>query len=164
MEHPRAAGQRKLLVCRSHDQHLFQRRDAIPRAVQGYHAQRPHPLANGNFAHLAGIGAGDDQLTDFIRDRHCFDNGHAAGIPGIFAAIAPAPAIEGDAIEDARVDIQVMERLGRIDDRFLALGADAAHQPLGAGKNDGGGNKERCDAHIVEARNRARRVIAVHRA
>ena len=39
---------------------------------------------------------------------------------------------------------------------------DAAHEALRAGKNHGGRNQKRRDAHVVEARDGAGRVIAVH--
>ena len=40
--------------------------------------------------------------------------------------------------------------------------ADAAHQPLGAGENDGGGNQKRRDAHVVEPRHGTGGVVTVH--
>ena len=41
--------------------------------------------------------------------------------------------------------------------------ADPAHQALGTGKNDGGRNQKRRDAHVVQPRDGAGRVVAVHR-
>ena len=40
--------------------------------------------------------------------------------------------------------------------------ADAAHEALGAGQNDRGGNQEWRDAHVVQTRDGARGVITVH--
>ena len=57
------------------EEHMFQRGEAIAHAVQRRHAKRSHALANGDFAHLARIGAGDDQLADFVADGHGFDDG-----------------------------------------------------------------------------------------
>ena len=40
--------------------------------------------------------------------------------------------------------------------------ANAAHEALRAGENDGGGNQEGRDAHVVHTRDGAGRVITVH--
>ena len=95
---------------------------------------------------------------------HGLDDGQAAGVAGILAAIAAAAAVEGGAVEDAGVDVEVLVHLGRVGHRLFAMGADAAHEALGAGEDHRGGNQERRDAHVVEARDGARRVIAMHRA
>ena len=41
---------------------------------------------------------------------------------------------------------------------------NAAHEALGAGENHRGGNQERRNAHVVQARDGAGRVVAVQRA
>ena len=100
------------LVRRGDDEHLFEGGDAVADAVQGDHAQGAHALADGDLAHLAGVGAGDDQLANFIGDGHGFDDGQSAGITGILATFAAAPAIERHAVHDARIDVQVIEHFG----------------------------------------------------
>src|ERR1035437_6117183 len=151
-----------LLMGRRQHEHLFQRGHAIAGTVQRRHAQRPHALANGDLAHLASVGAGDDELADLIRYGHGLDNGHAPGIAGVLAAVATPPAVQRDAVDDARIDAQILKHLLRIGNRFLAMRADAAHETLRAGEDDRRGNEEGSDAHIVEPRDGARGVITVH--
>src|SRR4029077_19637604 len=75
---------------------------------------------------------------------------------------ATAAAIQRHAVKGARINMQILVHLFRVGDRFFAVRTDAAHEPLGAGENDRGGNQERRDAHVVQAGDGARRVITVH--
>src|SRR6476660_4484141 len=110
------------------NEHLFQGGEAFAHAVQGYHAQGPHALANGDLAHFTSVGAADDQLPDFVGDGHRFNDGEASGVTGILAAIAAAAAIERDAVERARVEAEVLVHLFRVSYRFFAVRTDAAHE------------------------------------
>src|SRR4029077_1907688 len=106
--------------------------DALPHPVEGGHAQGSHALPYRDLAQLPGVGARDDELADFIRDRHRFNNSHAPGVAGVLAAVATATAKESNAVEEARVNVQVLKHLSRIGDGFLAMGTDPADQPLRA--------------------------------
>src|ERR1039457_1644240 len=72
---------------RGGDENLFKRGDAIAGAVEGDHAEGSHSLIDGELAHFAGTGAGDDEFADLVADGHDFDYGQATGIAGIFAAV-----------------------------------------------------------------------------
>src|SRR5262249_17728832 len=89
---------------------------------------------------------------------------HAPRIAGILAPFATTTAIKSNAVEDTGVDVQVRIHLGGVSDRLLAMRADAAHEPLGTGKDHRRGNQEWGDAHVIEARDGARGIITVHRA
>src|SRR5213078_1384305 len=91
------------------EEHLFQRGEAIPHAVQGRHAKRAHTVADSDFAHLTRVGAGNDELADFVADGHRFDDGHPAGVTGILAPLTAAAAIQDDAVENAWVNVQILE-------------------------------------------------------
>ncbi len=78
---------------RGDQKHLFQRRDALARAVESHHAERAHSLADGHLAQLARVGAGNDEFADLVGDGHGFNDGHAAGVTGIFATVAAAAAV-----------------------------------------------------------------------
>src|SRR5581483_3733051 len=80
------------------DEHLFEGGDAVADAVQGHHAQGAHALADGDLAHLAGIGAGDDELANFIAHGHGLDDGETAGVAGVFASFTTASTMERDAV------------------------------------------------------------------
>ncbi len=146
------------------DEDLFQGGNAFAGAVEADHAERFHSLVDGDLAHFARAGAGDDEFADLVGDGHGFDDGHAAGVTGIFAAVAAASAVKLHAVEHGGINAQVLEHFVRIGHRFLAMRTDAAHEALRAGQNHGGRNQKRRDAHVVQARDGAGRVIAVHRA
>src|SRR5512140_2475316 len=68
------------LMCGSEQQNLLEGRNAVTRPVQADHAQSPHTLADRDLAQVARRGAGDDELADFVRDGHGFDDGEAARV------------------------------------------------------------------------------------
>src|SRR6184192_2952499 len=96
------------LMRRGDDQNLLERGNAIANAVERHHAQGPHSLANGHLSHLASIGAGNNQLANFIGDSHRLDNRKTARVAGVLATIAAAATIERHPIHDARVDGEVL--------------------------------------------------------
>ena len=63
-----------LSVRRGQHQNLFQGGNSLTSAVQCHHAQCSHPLSNGDLGHIARAAAGDDQFSDFIRNRHRFND------------------------------------------------------------------------------------------
>jgi hypothetical protein len=71
---------------------LLERGNPVAGAVERHHAQRAHPLIDGELAHFARAGAGDDEFADLVGDGHRLDDGHTAGVAGIFATIAAASA------------------------------------------------------------------------
>src|SRR5882724_2269068 len=145
------------------EQHdLFEGGNALSDTVKGGHAEGAHALADGDLAHLAGVGAGDNELADFVGNGHGLDDGQTSGVTRIFAALAAATAIQSDAFKNARINIQVRVHFLRIRHGFLAMRADAAHEALRAGKDDGGRNQKRSDAHVVKTRDGAGGVIAMH--
>src|ERR1039458_1982916 len=75
----------------------------------------------------------------------------------------PCPRKKLNPVKHSRVNAEVFKHFRRIGDRFLAVRTDAAHEALRAGQNHRGRNQKRCDAHVVEARDGAGRVVAVHR-
>jgi len=149
-------------VVRREDQDLFQRRNAFADPVECHHAQRAHPLTDSDLGQLARVGACNYQFAEFIADGHGLDDGEPPGITGILAAFAAASAIECDSIEDAGIDVEVLVHLGGISHRLFTMRTDATHEPLGASQNDRGGNQERRNAHIVQARDGAGCVVTVH--
>src|SRR6185369_2351614 len=89
---------------RGDDEHLFHGRDAVAGAVEADHAEGFHALVDGDLAHFARAGAGDDELADLVVDVHGLDDGHAPGVTGIFAAVATAAAIKLHAAEGSGLD------------------------------------------------------------
>ena len=75
--------------------------------------KRFHALLDGELADFLRAGALDDQFADFIGHGHGFDDGQAAGVAGILAALAAAPAIERGAVEIVRINAQVLEHFVR---------------------------------------------------
>jgi len=62
------------------DEDLFEGGNTVAGAVEGHHAERSHALIDGELAHLARAGAGNDQFAYLVADGHDFDDGHTAGI------------------------------------------------------------------------------------
>src|SRR5204862_3087638 len=104
----------------------------------------------------------DDELANLVRNAHYLDDGGATEVAGVFAAVAAAPAIERHTVEKARVNAQIFEHPGGISDGLLADRANPAHKALRAGEDHRRGDQEGSDAHVVEARDGAGSVIAVH--
>src|SRR5204863_9479168 len=92
------------------------------------------------------------------------DNRATTGVAAVVATIAAAAAEKRGTFKVAGRNAQIAEHLRRITHRFLARGADLAHETLRAGDNHRRRNQKRRDAHIVEARDSAGRDITVHRA
>src|ERR1700722_16348027 len=150
------------LVRRSEDEDLLEGGHAVADTVERGHAEGAHALADGDLAHFAGVGAGNDELADFVADGHGFDDGKTAGVTGTLATFAAATAVKGVALEEARVDVEVRIHLVVVGDGLFAMRADAAHEALRAGQDDGRGNQERRDAHVVQTRDGAGSVITMH--
>jgi hypothetical protein len=119
--------------------------------------------ADRNFREFAA-GAANDELADFVGNSHGFDDGKTASVAGIFAALATTSSIQRYAIHDARIYAQIRIHFRRVSDWFLAVGTYAPHQALGTRENDRRRNQEWRNTHVVKTRNRAGRVITVHRA
>src|SRR5437867_625754 len=83
-----------------------------------------------------GLFEGGDALADLVGDAHGLDDGGAAGVTGVVTSVAAAAAVEDDALEEIGGDAEIAEHAGRVVDRFLAVGTDFAHEPLGTGDDD----------------------------
>ena len=121
----------------SNEKDLFERGNSFARPVKADHAERFHSLIDGDLAHLARAGAGDDEFPDLVADGHGFDDGHASGVTGIFATLAAASAVKLYAVEQCGFNAQVLEHFVGISHRLFAVRADATHQALRAGQNHG---------------------------
>src|SRR6266498_17960 len=149
-------------VAGGNDHRLFQRGQTVTHFVEGGVAQRFHPLAGGDFPDLHGAGPSDDRFADLVGNRHGLDDGQSAGITGVIATLAPPAAVEGDAVEEVRCDVQVGVHRRRVGEWLFAVGTDSAHEALGASEDDRGRDEERSDAHVVESGHGAGGVVAVH--
>src|SRR5205823_5407873 len=116
----------------------------------------------GRLAIIEAMTISDDQFADFVGDGHGFDDGESASIAGVFTAIAAAAAIERGSVHDTGINAKILVHFDGVGHGLLAMGTDAAHEALGAGQNDGRGNKEGRDAHVVQPSDGARSVITVH--
>ena len=104
----------------------------------------------------------DDELANLVGHGHHLDDGDAAGVAGVFAALTAPATVERHTFKKGRVDAQILVHLGRISNRLLADRADSPHEPLSGRQDDRRGNQEGRDAHVVEARDGPGSVIAVH--
>src|SRR6266567_461244 len=155
---------KQALMAGGHHEGLFEGADAFAHFFHGGGAQRAHALIDGDFGNLHGAAARNDHLADFIGDAHGFEDGGASGIAAVIATIAAAPAENTLLLEKIRGDVEIAEHGRRISHRLLAGRTNAAHEPLRAGKDDGGGDEEGGDTHVVHAGDGAGGVITMHRA
>src|SRR5437588_8189892 len=82
------------LVTGSGDQRLFERRGAFAHFVQRRHAQCLHAERDGDLANFMRAGPLDDELANLVGHGHHLDDGDAAGVAGVFAALTAPATVE----------------------------------------------------------------------
>src|SRR5205807_6408448 len=120
-------------------------------------AQPAHTLAHGDLADLLGAAPLEREGLYLGRDLHHLVQADA---PAVAAAIAATAADRLIALEvDERFEA-VGAQHARGDDRApLAGRAEHAREPLGDDAVERGGDEERLDPHLDQARDRRRRVV-----
>ena len=144
----------------------FVRRGALVQdLLTAVHAQGDEPALGGGLLHLGRRGALHDLGTQGLLDRQELVDGCTAGIAGVEALLAPFSV--GDLAVDLfrrhadLLELGVPLRVDRND--HLAALADGANQALGDHHDERARDEVGLDTLIHHPRDRARRVVGVHR-
>src|SRR5437660_2931719 len=120
--------------------HFIERRDALLDLHHAVHAERQHALRHGELAQLLGGGPLENPAPHRRRQRHHLVQALPPLVPGPGARIAARALEEGSQL---LVDSEGVHLFGGILVLFMAILADAPHQPLRHDQIDGAGDVER---------------------
>ncbi len=142
-------------------QHFLDRGHPLLDLFQAAHAQGEHALLLGLLPQLGGGGADHDHLADLLVELHDLEEADAALVAGVVALVAALGLedLQGLGLLGSEADLD--QRLGRDLGDGLAVGAQAADQPLGLDQAQRRGHQEGLDAHVDQAGDGRRGVVGV---
>src|SRR3954470_14531321 len=122
---------------------LLDRREAVLDLAQAAHPEGDHPLLDRLAPQLGARGANQNQLLEFLANRHHFIEADASLVAGRIALVAAGALHRRDFVGVLGREAGLHQRLRRLRRRFLAVGADPPDEALRADQMNGAGDQER---------------------
>src|SRR5262245_20598572 len=151
-------------VLEGHAQDLLQGGAPARRVEQAHPAQGEHSLTDCFGLDVRYGSAFDDHSLEGVVQPQGLEHRDTAPVPPRAAPAALGIGLEQLQLGDLGLGVADGKQflLGQVD-RLPALVAQLAPQALGADAQEGARDEERVDAHVDQARHRARRVVRVER-
>src|SRR5262249_39731002 len=122
-------------------------------------AEADHALLDAGGTQFVSGGAFGNQVANLVVDQEQLEDAQATVVSGVVATIAAAAVEDLLALHVLGPHVQLHQHLRRRLEFGAAVFANLAHQPLGKNALDRGGDEERLDAHVAQARDAAGRVV-----